>query len=88
MIENKTSKAYGVFKRIASSNKRTMLYELESLKPPLIEKKKFKLNEVIPMETLSSDVDKNLKEKRLEAENNAVLPDANAEKQKSVWFNN
>ena len=69
MIKNKTSKAYRVFKRIASSNKRTSLNELESIKPSN-EHKKAKLNEVMPMQTISSHIDKQLEVKRDESNPN------------------
>jgi hypothetical protein len=83
MIKNKTSKAYRIFKRIASSNKRTSLNELESIKP-LNEHKKIKLNEVMPMETISSHFDKQLEVKRDELVPNTGSEENSDETPKTV----
>lgn len=56
MIKDRTDEAYKVFKRIAASNKRTNLSELETIKPVDKRKKSFKHNEIVPLETLSSNV--------------------------------
>jgi len=48
MIKNKTGEAYKVFKRIANSNKKTDLSELETLNAEAEAKKKFNLNSIFP----------------------------------------
>lgn len=85
MIKNKTSRAYRVFKRIASSNKRTSLNELESIKPS-IEHKKIKLNEVMPMETISSHIDKKIEVKRDELSSNIGSEENYDETPKTVYI--
>jgi hypothetical protein len=69
-VIGKTDKAYIVFKRIASSNKRTILNELETIKTTHQTKKAFKLNEVMPMVTISPQVGKELEVKRKKEANN------------------
>jgi hypothetical protein len=81
MIKNKTDKAYKVFKRIASSNKRTVLNELETIKPTSRAKKNFKMNEVMPMATILSRVDKESEVKR-QREAGSV----STEQPKTVYF--
>ena len=83
MIKNKTDKAYKVFKRIASSNKRTALNELETIKPTSQAKKNFKLNEVMPMTTILAQVDKELEVKRQREVNNHSV---STEQPKTVYF--
>jgi hypothetical protein len=83
MIKNKTDKAYKVFKRIASSNKRTVLNELETIKPTHQTKKNFKLNEVMPMATLSPQVDKELEVKHQKEANNDKI---STDHPKTVYF--
>jgi hypothetical protein len=39
MVKNKPEKAYPIFKRIAKSNKKTQLTELESIRPEKIHKR-------------------------------------------------
>ena len=54
MIKNKKPKAYRIFKRIATSNKRTSLNKLESMRPSN-EQKKIKFKKVVS--TISSHID-------------------------------
>jgi hypothetical protein len=72
-VIGKTDKAYIVFKRIASSNKRTILNELETIKTTHNTKKTFKLNEVMPMVNISPQVVKELEVKcKKEANNEGI----------------
>ncbi len=49
MVKNKPEKAYPIFKRIAKSNKKTQLTELESIRPEKIHKR-IRLGSVKPID--------------------------------------
>ena len=68
MIKNKKADAYIIFKRIATSNKKTDLKELETLN--VDSKKKFNLNSIFPTSVMPADSAFN--------ENKSVNTDENA----------